>query len=198
MVVNLDKNLKTVVIGFNFVLVFLLIFGLIITYRELVSYNWDSTTGEVDQSEYYITQTNNIEMFKFSYSYTVNGIKYNSSNINVDGLIIYQESELIGHTTKYYSTLYPLNASVTVYYDAHNPADAALVKGISEDNFIFTLWSGTLIIAFLCSMLINIIKKNIFNLQSKIESLFVSFSIIGFCTIYIESVIGVIIYRVIF
>ncbi len=117
--------------------------GLYATGKQVLTYAWESTQGQVTLNSWEEGRTNgsagipNIRA-EITYTYTVHGQQFTSHRIRNDTFYLSQEKKF---------RQYPTGARVTVYYNPSNPAQSILEKGIGV-GFIeicigcFLFWAG--------------------------------------------------------
>ena len=93
--------------------------------RENAAQTWPTVTGQIGVSE--VRTHSHLEHRSaafphVSYTYQVKGKTYHSTNIMAGG-------DIGGLNVESTLARYPQGASVTVYYDPHNPKDAVLEPG---------------------------------------------------------------------
>ena len=99
------------------------------------SSDWNKTVGTVTKS--YSAPDSFSESgysYHFSYTYTVKGMVYNSSNIRVRNdyaFNFYNDfgKEILGKN-------HPVGSSITVFYNPKSPSDSALITGLSLSNYL--------------------------------------------------------------
>lgn len=102
--------------------------------------------------------------------------------IYVDGFIVYQDSEnILGHTMEYYAKHYPINSTVTVYYNPHSVTNAAFIIGFDTETMIFPLFAVSLSMALVLSPLVSKYKR--IQNSTRIEMYLFYYTIIGFVSI---------------
>jgi hypothetical protein len=124
--IDAKPNAVTIAVGgLLFVLAF---YGLV---RGIPTTKWPSTPGEVLHSSIQEKDVRHNDSYDYNasitYTYTVNGIKYNCSMIQ-RGL-----GEQLKNTKFLYalftSKKYPKGTPITIYYKSENPAEAVIERG---------------------------------------------------------------------
>lgn len=139
------KENKIITISLIFVGLVLTLWALSFLWSAIESKSWDTTEGRIESSyllvkEPKITSKNSIKspLYKeaIAYSYTANGARYFSNEVSsVDVFSSVRENH------QQIREKYPLNSTVTVYFDPSNPQEARLEPGLVLGN-LWTLLMG--------------------------------------------------------
>ncbi len=139
------KENKIIAISLIFVGLVLILWALSFLWSAIESKSWNTTEGRIESSfllvkEPKIKSKTSIEstLYKeaIAYSYIVNGTRYLSNVVSsVDVFSSVQENH------QQIKEKYPLNSTVTVYFDPTDPREARLEPGLVLGN-LWTLLMG--------------------------------------------------------
>ena len=107
--------------------------------KAAASLTWSTTSGTIIESSVHQSTTGDFDgpatyYAKISYAYQVIGQAYQGRNIHIGA------SSTVPHSkAQAIASRYPVGASVTVYYDPANPADAVLERTAPANTVVLIL-----------------------------------------------------------
>ena len=155
---NTKSNVLTMAVG-----VLLLIGALYGLARGIPTTKWPSTTGEVLYSTIQERYERHDDRYDYKasigYTYTVNGIKYNSWKIQRG---LGEQLQDVKFIYALFTTVkYPKGTQIVVYFKPDNPAEAVIKKGPDFTTYIVLVISILFIVLGFSGKSLNIqFKKN--------------------------------------
>ena len=107
--------------------------------QDLTTENWIAEDAIVTETK--IIKTKQGSNTKYTpiiyYSYNVSGEEYRAARYYYEAF--HEEYDRLASVEEFLEG-YHMNASITIYYNPENPAQACIVPGVSSDTFLLGLW----------------------------------------------------------